>query len=373
MSENPTTDKKQGGKRKYPKYRRIWWWILEIAYAPVLWLLHRPRYHYTNGAPRRRKFRAPAICVPNHISFNDGSLMQLVWARRRVFTLTGKLTFDLHPVLGWILLATGNVCIDTETTDLEGIRTALSRIKDEKGILTVFPTGHIYPEHSPIESLKAGAAFIAQRAGVPIIPMHFGTTRVFRRAQIWIGKPVDTDGIREEAAESGVRPTDVLIERVRLAMEGLRVLEIERVKHSRLEKTKKRLKNGKIPKEVWSLRAPVRGCQIRVSRGDYYHHGIYLSDAEVIHFAAPGRDFTADPADCTVHAATLADFLRGGIPEVRTYGRREKNRVFPPEITVHNAVIRQGTGGYSLKENNCEHFSNLCAFGIAYSTQTEKA
>ena len=41
------------------------------------------------------------------------------------------------------------------------------------------------------------------------------------------------------------------------------------------------------PSEVWAFKNPKRGDHIRVCRmnGVYYHHGVYVSDAEVIHFA----------------------------------------------------------------------------------------
>jgi len=38
------------------------------------------------------------------------------------------------------------------------------------------------------------------------------------------------------------------------------------------------------PTEKWAYKTPVRGDHIRVNRGMYNHHGIYITDDEVIHF-----------------------------------------------------------------------------------------
>ena len=37
---------------------------------------------------------------------------------------------------------------------------------------------------------------------------------------------------------------------------------------------------------MWSSSKPCYGDHIRVCRGYYYHHGIYVSDDYVIHFAS---------------------------------------------------------------------------------------
>ncbi|HPA57831.1 MAG TPA: lecithin retinol acyltransferase family protein, partial [bacterium] len=37
-----------------------------------------------------------------------------------------------------------------------------------------------------------------------------------------------------------------------------------------------------IKKSRWSRREPIKGDHIRVNRGFYYHHGIYVNDNEVI-------------------------------------------------------------------------------------------
>lgn len=123
---------------------------------------------------------------------------------------------------------------------------------------------------------------------------------------------------------------------------------------------------------MWVKKTPVFGDQIRVSRGFYYHHGIYASDDCVFHFAPPGNTDRLDPSAARIIQTPLADFLKGGTLEVRTYTDEEMKIKREPKDIVNCAFTHLGEGGYDLISNNCEHFSNLCAFGSKTSNQVDK-
>ncbi len=123
---------------------------------------------------------------------------------------------------------------------------------------------------------------------------------------------------------------------------------------------------------MWKEQQPKYGDQIRVNRGFYYHHGIYASDDCVIHFAPPGNEGTLDPAKARIIQTSLADFLKDGKLEVRTYNEEELKKKRTPQEIVNYALLHLGEGGYDLISNNCEHFSNLCAFGVKESSQVNK-
>lgn len=123
--------------------------------------------------------------------------------------------------------------------------------------------------------------------------------------------------------------------------------------------------------EKWEYAQPEAGAQIRVNRRMYYHHGIYTGDS-VIHFGE--GDPTADmlhSENNIVHETSLKDFLQGGLLQVRVYSRGEKKLLNPPEKIVECARSMLGEGGYHFVRNNCEHFSNYCAFSEKYSAQAE--
>lgn len=123
---------------------------------------------------------------------------------------------------------------------------------------------------------------------------------------------------------------------------------------------------------MWTIKEPSYGDQIRVHRGFYYHHGIYASEDCVIHFAPPGHTDQLDPSKARIIQTSLAVFLKGGTLEVRTYTEEELKRKRSPQEIIHCAFMHLGEGGYDIVSNNCEHFSNLCAFGTKSSNQVDQ-
>lgn len=122
---------------------------------------------------------------------------------------------------------------------------------------------------------------------------------------------------------------------------------------------------------MWNMdKKPEYGDQIRVDRGIYYHHGIYESDDVIYQFASPvGSEISFDTA--IICTTDLKGFLKDGKLEVREYTEEEKNRKRNCDEIIEFAKSKLGSnmGGYNLISNNCESFSNLCAFGENKSDQ----
>lgn len=126
--------------------------------------------------------------------------------------------------------------------------------------------------------------------------------------------------------------------------------------------------------EKWECRRPVKGDHIRVKRYDglYAHHGIYVSDEEVIHFTGTGDDSVLDWSQCRVIKTSLARFLAGGTLEVKDYTDDEFSDLYAVEQIVQYARFCLGDSGYHLIFNNCEHFANACTLGAYRSRQVER-
>ncbi len=71
------------------------------------------------------------------------------------------------------------------------------------------------------------------------------------------------------------------------------------------------------PQEIWNYTQSKKGDHIRVSRGIYNHHGVYISDEEVIHFTGVDNDNILDWSKNEVIKTNLDEFLRGGELEVK--------------------------------------------------------
>lgn len=126
--------------------------------------------------------------------------------------------------------------------------------------------------------------------------------------------------------------------------------------------------------EIWEHKPPVMGDHIRVKRmyGIYAHHGIYVSDDEVIHFTGTDDDSIMDSSKNMVISSDLNFFLKGGELEVKEYTDEEFQDLYAPDQIVAYARSCLGDGGYNLIFNNCEHFANVCTLGRFRSHQVER-
>lgn len=122
---------------------------------------------------------------------------------------------------------------------------------------------------------------------------------------------------------------------------------------------------------MWVLKKPEYGDQIRVNRGAYFHHGIYQDENCIYQFAVPNEGLEIDPKNAIVCTTTLEKFSKGSPIEVREYTKEEKLEKRSPLEIIQYAKDHLGEGGYDLFTNNCEHFSNRCAFGKSESKQVE--
>lgn len=126
--------------------------------------------------------------------------------------------------------------------------------------------------------------------------------------------------------------------------------------------------------EIWVQKPPQRGDHIRVQRmeGLYTHHGVYVSDREVIHFTGADDDSILDWDKPEVISTDLATFLKDGTLEVKEYTDEEFADLYSPEQIVNYAHACLGYKGYNLIFNNCEHFANVCTLGRFRSNQVDR-
>ncbi|MCH5196778.1 MAG: lecithin retinol acyltransferase family protein [Oscillospiraceae bacterium] len=125
-------------------------------------------------------------------------------------------------------------------------------------------------------------------------------------------------------------------------------------------------------KEEWVKKSPQKGNHIRVIHGPIAHHGIYISDAEVIHFIDKDNYIILDWEKAEVISSDLDFFLQGGTLEVKEYTPSELDDLYPTEDIVKYARACVGDKGYNLVFNNCEHFANECTLGRFISQQIER-
>ena len=104
------------------------------------------------------------------------------------------------------------------------------------------------------------------------------------------------------------------------------------------------------------------GSRLIIRRRAYFHHGIYVGNGSVIHYAGW---FCGTRG--LVEEVTLEEFTKGRPYDI---GWTPPDRCAGDEI-VRRARSRLGERRYHLLRNNCEHFCNWCQLGESRSEQVE--
>ena len=102
-------------------------------------------------------------------------------------------------------------------------------------------------------------------------------------------------------------------------------------------------------------REPPLGAHLVTARLGYLHHGIYVGDGRVVHYAGLVDGFRAGP----VEEVSLATFAAR-----RTVRQRlGREPAFSGAEIARRARSRIGEDGYSVTRNNCEHLCDWCRNG----------
>ncbi len=129
------------------------------------------------------------ICV-NHTSLLDPPLIGTYITRDLRYM--GKEELFNIPVIGWILRDVGVIPVKRGIGDVGAVKTAIKVLK-EGSALVMYPEGTRAKKGQSIEA-KAGAALIAVKAKVPIIPVAIiGNYKLFSEMKVSIGKEINLD------------------------------------------------------------------------------------------------------------------------------------------------------------------------------------
>lgn len=94
------------------------------------------------------------------------------------------------------------------------------------------------------------------------------------------------------------------------------------------------------------------------------HHGIYVGDGKVVHYAGLARGKIRG----RIEEVSLAQFAYGR----SVWTRSSDLRQFPPQEVIGRARSRVGENRYRILRNNCEHFCEWCLHGESRSYQVER-
>ena len=151
---------------------------LRMVVGPVLTTAFRLK---TTGAVHLPK-SGPAILAANHASFLDPILISIPAKRPVRFLVSNQFYRDrrLNALLRWL----GTIPVGGDAGIVRSFR-RVSEVIDAGGLLGIFPEGGITRDGS-MRPFRAGAAVLAMRLGVPVVPIHVhGTFDALPRYAKW--------------------------------------------------------------------------------------------------------------------------------------------------------------------------------------------
>ncbi len=160
------------------------------------------------------------IIVSNHVSYWDPVVAICAFDRKVHFMAKSEL-FDI-PLVGYAVRVSGAFPVRRDKSDRKAIRTALALLKQGQ-VVGVFPEGT--RSHSG-DLLKPhlGAAMLAIKAGVPMLPVALSGTRgLFGKITVYVGEPIHRSGGEKATKADLEQASDQAMDQIMTLLENRKV------------------------------------------------------------------------------------------------------------------------------------------------------
>lgn len=156
--------------------------IARLIFRLTLFICRRWEVHGQQNLP----CQGGVMAVANHTSNWDPIIMGSALPRQVYFMAKAELFKGLF---GTILHNLGTFPVNRAKNDRQAIRQAVEVLKTGR-VLGMFPEG-TRSRTGALQKAHLGAAMIALKAGVPILPMAIiGSRGIFKKVRVQIGKPL---------------------------------------------------------------------------------------------------------------------------------------------------------------------------------------
>ena len=160
----------------YVKVHKLLW--------PIVHFLHPVELKGLENLPDDE----PVLLCANHSSWWDPILLISALRRDYPLRIMGKVQLFRIPVLKTFLTKLGVFPVDRGNSDIGALKKAIGSLKEGWNLL-LFPEGTRVRKGKTV-TVKAGAAMIAIRSGVKLVPVFIGTRKtLLRQVPIIFGKP----------------------------------------------------------------------------------------------------------------------------------------------------------------------------------------
>ncbi|HSO27400.1 MAG TPA: lysophospholipid acyltransferase family protein, partial [Anaerolineales bacterium] len=159
-----------------------------------------------------------ALLAINHLSRLDGPLIFALLPRPDITGLVST-KYQKNPIFRWLINQIGAIWLNREEADVDALRTARNYLRNGGGI-GIAPEG-TRSQTGQLIAAKTGAAFLADKAGVPVVPVAIWGTenavaQVFRlqRPHIFVrfGEPFLLPPLRRQHRDADLQHnTDLMM------------------------------------------------------------------------------------------------------------------------------------------------------------------
>ena len=150
--------------------------------------------------------QGPYIAMSNHNSALDPLILAYP-CKKYEFRFVGKKELTKNKFIGALLnKGLHMITVDRHNSDLAAMRLCVKTLRDGY-VLGIFPEGTRHHEDLMSE-VETGAAVLALRAKVPILPVYIESKpRLFRVNRVYIGKPMDIADLTAQGFNTDVVET----------------------------------------------------------------------------------------------------------------------------------------------------------------------
>ena len=183
-------------------------------FYPICWLVVHIWHPFSKVIGRENIPQGACMICGNHSSMADPFWIGGVLGTKRPMKFMAKKEIMSVPIVGAFCRGMGAYGIDRGGADLAAVKATLTYLKSGTSVI-VFPEGTRVRPGKTVEP-KTGAAMLAMRAGVPILPVYITQKkRPFCPIRLVFGEPYTPEiaGKRPTAAELEAITAD-LMERI---------------------------------------------------------------------------------------------------------------------------------------------------------------
>jgi len=132
--------------------------------------------------------KGAALVCANHSAMIDPFLIALSYGIDDPIHVMTKIEVFKVPVISTVLRKLGMISVDRSTIDVASIKTSLTYLKKGEKVV-IFPEGTRISEYDSTAA-KSGAVKLAERAGVPIVPVYLPRKKPFlKKIPVIFGEP----------------------------------------------------------------------------------------------------------------------------------------------------------------------------------------